>query len=227
MTTSPSDAAAHGKSVFVETQLDVASSSAEPASPLVFVQEPTREPEYYVSYAWGDDTPEGREREAVVERLCTAAEKRGIRVLRDKRALGLGDRISKFMKLLGRGKRVFVVISDKYLKSPYCMNELFELWNHIRVYTLACAKIWTALDRTKYAVHWKEECGRLEALVKEHGDEILGEKDARQYRLMKRFSRQIGDVLATVTDILQPCNFEDLERYGFLEGPGHGSNVEP
>jgi internalin A len=71
------------------------------------------------------------------------------------------------------------------------------------------------------------EYGKLAALVKEHGDDILGEKDTHQYQLMKRFSRQIGDVLATVTDILQPRNFEDLESYGFLEGPGHGSNVEP
>jgi internalin A len=118
--------------VFIGIEGDVSQNASSATEPLVFAQEPTGHTEYYVSYAWGDDTPEGREREAVVERLCTAAEERGIRVLCDKKALGLGDRISKFMKLLGRGKRVFVVISDKYLKSPYCMNELFELWRNCR-----------------------------------------------------------------------------------------------
>jgi hypothetical protein len=32
---------------------------------------------------------------------------------------------------------------------------------------------------------------------------------------MKKFARQIGDILSTVADSLQPRNFEQLERYGF------------
>jgi hypothetical protein len=57
--------------------------------------------------------PEGRAREHIVDRLCTAAEQRGITVLRDKKVIGLGDRISKYMQRLGRGDRIFVVLSDK------------------------------------------------------------------------------------------------------------------
>jgi hypothetical protein len=30
---------------------------------------------------------------------------------------------------------------------------------------------------------------------------------------------QIGDILATVTDILQPRSFEEPERYGFADPP--------
>jgi internalin A len=65
------------------------------------------------------------------------------------------------------------------------------------------------------AVYWKHEYQRLADLVALHGDEILGEKDAHQYRLMKKFARQIGDILSTVADIVQPRDFEQLERYGF------------
>ena len=38
--------------------------------------EPSGKRECYVSYAWGDATREGREREAVVDRFCAEAEKK-------------------------------------------------------------------------------------------------------------------------------------------------------
>jgi internalin A len=134
-----------------------------------FVQEPVTKPEYFVSYAWGDTTPEERTREAVVDHICGAAEQRGITILRDKKVIGLGERVSKFMQRLGRGDRVFVILSDKYLKSPYCMNELFEFWRnrrqdddeflgHIRVY---------ALPTRRYGAPWSgpnmRSIGRVKA----------------------------------------------------------------
>jgi internalin A len=158
------------------------------APPLRFVQERSAQPEYFVSYAWGDNTAEGVARERIVDQMCAAAGRRGITILRDKKVLGLGDRISKFMQRIGRGDRIFVVLSDKYLKSPFCMFELSEVWRRcaeedeaflkrIRVYTLPDAKIWTPLDRARCAAHWKKESAELEAFLKEEGIEILGEKD--------------------------------------------------
>ena len=80
---------------------------------LEFTQEPALQPEYCVSYAWGDSTEEGKKREVIVDRLCDEAELRHIRVLRDKHVLGLGERISKFMRRIGLADRVFVVLSKK------------------------------------------------------------------------------------------------------------------
>jgi hypothetical protein len=40
--------------------------------------EPSTKMEYFVSYAWGDDSEDGREREAVVNRFCDAAAAKGI-----------------------------------------------------------------------------------------------------------------------------------------------------
>ena len=201
---------------------------AAQASSLFFGQEPSPQPEYCVSYAWGDDTPQGRDREMVVDRLCTAAKVRGIRIVRDKTDLGLGEQISKFMQRIGRADRVFVVLSDKYLKSSFCMFELWEVWrtsrledeqfrHRIRVWTLPCARIWAALDRAEYAIHWKKRHDELAALVKEHGYDIIGEKDSLQLRRMRDFSRNVGDILATVADTLQPRDFAELEQYGFGE----------
>jgi TIR domain len=189
----------------------------------------SEKPEYFVSYAWGDSTPEGLAYEAIVDKLCASAEQRGISILRDRKSLGLGQRISSFMLRLGEADRVFVVLSDKYLKSPYCMYELSEVWRNcrqddkeflsrVRVYTLPTAKIWTPLERAECAVYWKQESAKLESIVKEHGYDILGDNDYRRYKMMKEFSYNIGNILEAVTDILQPRNFEEFEKYGFDVG---------
>jgi internalin A len=100
-----------------------------------------------------------------------------------------------------------------------CRSEDEEFLRHIHVFTLPSAKIWTPLDRTLYAVHWRQEFGKLDALVKKHGYDILGEKDAHQHRLMRKFANEIGDILATVADILQPRDFEEFVKYGFSDRP--------
>src|SRR5262245_65782048 len=69
----------------------------------------------FVSYAWGDDSPEGRQREQVVERLCERLRDWGYDVVRDRDQMRRGDLISEFMRRIGRGDRVVVVLSEKYL----------------------------------------------------------------------------------------------------------------
>ena len=198
------------------------------AKPLLkFTQEPAPRPEYFVSYAWGDDTPEGRKREGIVNRLCDVAEKRGIAILRDKKTLGLGDRISKFMNRIGSGGRVFVVLSEKYLKSPYCMYELTEVWRNcmqdenrfldrIRIITLPDANIFKPRDRGSWGEYWKQESEGLRAVV-----DGLGKKDLQQYGLMKDFSHVVGDILYAIADVVQPSSNDDFEevaaRYFFDE----------
>jgi hypothetical protein len=39
-----------------------------------------------------------------------------------------GDLISGFMKRIGLADHVIVVLSDKYLRSPYCMTELHTIY---------------------------------------------------------------------------------------------------
>ena len=39
-----------------------------------------------------------------------------------------GERISGFIRRLTRADLVVAVISDKYLRSPYCMYEIYRLW---------------------------------------------------------------------------------------------------
>jgi hypothetical protein len=53
----------------------------------------------------------------------------------------------------------------------------------------------------------------LAASVKQHGPEILGEEDLRQFKLMQEFSGRVSDILALVSDRLQPHGFDQLEKH--------------
>jgi hypothetical protein len=107
--------------------------------------------------------------------LCSEAEARGKRIIRD-------YRISTFMDRIGKGfvnGRVCIVLSDKYLKSSYCMHELFDVWRNCledpdtlidrtRVLVLPSAKISTAVERAQSVIHWQSAFKALDALVREH-----------------------------------------------------------
>jgi len=67
------------------------------------------------------------ESDAVVERLTQACEARGIALIVDKRALRYKDSIGDFMREIGAGGCVIVVLGDSYLTSGYCMFELLEI----------------------------------------------------------------------------------------------------
>ena len=85
-------------------------------------------PLLYVSYAWGDATPEGSQHELVVDELCTALEEQEqIIVGRDKKLLKTGDSIEDFAAEIARGGLVLAVISRKSLRSHWCMvDELLQ-----------------------------------------------------------------------------------------------------
>jgi TIR domain len=200
-------------------------SEGRPAA-IKSAHEPATKMEYFVSYAWGDDSENGREREAVVNRFCDAAAAKGVTVIRDKTAMQPGDRISKFMERIGRGDRVLIVLSDKYIKSTYCMTELFEVWRNCReedsafiartrVYVTPCAKIGTLTERTKYVLHWREKFAEMDAQVKEHGLGVLAAADLTDYRRMETFVGKTSDMLRLVKDVLRPGQFEEFLEYGF------------
>jgi internalin A len=215
----------------VEANVDARKGSDAKADelPVRPAHEPSKVIEYYVSYAWGDDSTEGKEREGMVDRLCSVAEAGGKCVIRDKTAMKIGDRISTFMDRIGKGAvngRVCIVLSDKYLRSAYCMHELFDVWRNCRedggtfidrarVFVLPSAKIATAVERAQYVIHWQKTFKALDALVKEHGQFVLSDTDNAEFRLMSRFTSETANVLQLVQDILRPRSFDDYVNHVF------------
>jgi internalin A len=129
-------------------------------------------PQVFVSYAWGDTSSnaseEDRQRQEVVERLCQTLEKENWKVVYDKNELRPGHLISRFMKTLGHADLVIVVLSAKYLGSPYCMTELHALYQNAkqekreflnRIIPLVL-KIGTWRGRAEHAEHWRKALRR-------------------------------------------------------------------
>jgi internalin A len=125
------------------------------------------------------------------------------------------------MDRIGKGVvngRVCIILSDKYLKSPYCMHEPFDVWRNCRedrdtfvsrtrVLVQPCAKISTEVERAQYVVHWQNEFKALHALVRKHGPLALSDKGTAEFRLMGRFVNETANVLQLVQDTLQPQSF--------------------
>jgi Leucine-rich repeat (LRR) protein len=78
-------------------------------------------PEVFVSYAWNNESC------AIVDNLQQALEGQEIHLLRDREEVRYKDSIRDFMRRIGKGKCVVVVISEKYLKSENCMFEMVEI----------------------------------------------------------------------------------------------------
>lgn len=196
---------------------------------------PDAKPKWYVSYAWKDDkTVEGTKREEMVDRACEAAKARGIDLRRDKDkdVLKIGDSISAFMRQIAAGDRVFIFLSDKYLKSANCMHELLGLWldarhdpdtfqARTRVFVLDDAAIWSLVGRMRYAAHWKAQLAEVEALIRNAGNDIgmLGERGMADFRRMREFAQHVGDILALFADHIQPRTFAEFEAHGFDDPP--------
>ena len=203
--------------------------------------------EWFVSYAWGEDTEAGRALDKVVNDICAAAEQRGLRIRRDRNEMAPGDSIAAFMRKIGEGDRVFVVLSVKYLRSPWCMFELFEVWQNcrgrerefldrIRVFVLPDAKISNALDRSDHAIFWQDEHDRLEARIKERPASV-GRRGYETYHQMGRFYHEVADILASIADMVRPRTLEEFVEYGFDDagtnpgvrrpGPGRSAPAAP
>ncbi len=120
----------------------------------------------FFSYAWGGES------ERIVNELDADLQAKGILVVRDKRDLGFKGMIRDFMRQLGHGHAVIVVISDKYLKSRNCMFELVEiarnkdLYDRVFPIVLGDADIYDPVKRIQYIKHWEDKIKELDAAMK-------------------------------------------------------------
>jgi hypothetical protein len=166
----------------------------------------------FISYAWGE---EAHEREAIVNQLDQSLQKRGIKIVRDKRDLGYKGSIGKFMERIGEGDCVIVVISDKYLRSKNCMFELVEIADHkqfaerIFPIVLSDAKIYDPVDRIDYAQHWEKEKARLNEKLRTLSDFSNLHGIQEELNNYDRFRREIDEL----TFVLKDMNTLSLEMH--------------
>ncbi|MGA8583173.1 MAG: toll/interleukin-1 receptor domain-containing protein [Roseiarcus sp.] len=184
---------------------------------------------YYVSYARADASDPNREKD--VDALCTEAERRGVKVFRDKVDLQPGEQISTFMRELGEADRVFIFLSNKYLTSLYCMNELFEMWRnsreneadflrHVRVFTLDGTHIEQAGDQLKYVEYWTEQRDNLAQQINKVGWMKAGDPIRNKAILMDKIANEVSGLIGLIADTVQARTFDEFLKIGLADGPG-------
>jgi internalin A len=174
--------------------------------------------EVFISYAWGDETPEGKIRTKAVEGLYSALEKDDFLPVRDRDQIQSGERISAFIRRLTRADLVVAVISDKYLRSPYCMYEIYKLWQksqgdaadllqHLVPIVLPEVKIGSFVERAPYLRYWAGQAKSLKALIRKEDLEPSRES-WEEVRLVQEFAHHVDDILVFLQDVLIPRKLE-------------------
>jgi hypothetical protein len=173
--------------------------------------------ELYVSYAWGGASEE------MVEKLESTLQTNRIHLIRDKRDLSYKELISKFMDRIGEAKGIVVVISDKYLKSAYCMYELTEIYSHSdfvgRIFPIVMedAKIQgTSKELLDYKQYWKNKMEEINTEIKNTGAEAMITM-GDEYNVCKRIyddfdkmSKILKDMNSLTPEIHLTTNFKAL-----------------
>jgi internalin A len=186
--------------------------------------------EVFISYAWGDDSPEGKERQRIVDRLVEALRKNPepIEVRIDREVMRPGELISAFMDRLAAADRVIVVISAKYLRSEYCMHELFMIYQNCRkkagdfhrriipVILPDAGLSGSTATRFKPVLYWKKEAKELQAIVAANPLEV-GTSMHKKCRLISDLALNTSDMIEYLYDQLQPRDYDRQMEESFPE----------
>ncbi|GFZ91193.1 hypothetical protein GCM10011497_21360 [Elstera cyanobacteriorum] len=189
-----------------------------------FTEEPMSDYKLYVSYCWKDLQAVPKDEKAAVETFMETARGKNIPVLRDKDAIKFGEKLKNYMKSLSQGQRIFIFMSDSYLRSPYCMYELYHIWKfseqckidfieRVRIYLLGGLKITKPQDIAPYAEYWESE----HAEQKQAFDRISAADPAPELRenfgLITQFYQSIATILSTINSHLRPVEWDEFIQY--------------
>ncbi|HEX5113550.1 MAG TPA: toll/interleukin-1 receptor domain-containing protein [Saprospiraceae bacterium] len=121
----------------------------------------------YISHAWGGTSDE------ILSQLVPRLEAENIAFILDKRDLGYRQSIRDFMVRLGKADMVIIILSNKYLKSEYCMFELIQIYHNQnlveRIFPIVLdeVKISSSSDRLDFVKYWEGQLMDLQNKVKE------------------------------------------------------------
>jgi hypothetical protein len=174
--------------------------------------------EVFVSYAWTTESC------TLVDRLQLVLKEHGIPLLRDREEVRYKDSIRAFMRRLGTGKAVVLVISADYLKSENCMFELIEvaksegLRERIFPILLSDANLFKATGRLGYIQHWEQQIQALDESLKTVRADNLSSlhDDLNIYCEIRHMFDRIADILRDMnvltSDQHEDTDFEELIR---------------
>ena len=174
----------------------------------------------YISYAWDDQGDTRSSREEIVNRIERCLKDNGYDVRREKTNHRYTGLISAFMKEIGRGGCVVAVLSDKYLRSPFCMYELLEVYRnqefHKRVcpVVLADAHVKEFKHRISYCEYWVSEFKLYNEQIRRIDPVFLAQQDLEEIHRYRDISQEVGKLLSFIAN-MNPLTPKMLEENDF------------
>jgi len=197
----------------------------------------------YISYAWDDVGDTRPSREEIVNRMERSLLKNGYDVRREKTKLGYTGLISAYMAEVGRGGCVIAVLSDKYLRSLFCMYELLEVYRNQDFHKRVCPVVLPDADVEElahrisyYSEYWMSEFQQYQEQIKQYQEQIkspepaiLSRQDLERIDRYRDISQEVGKVLSFIAnmnhltltpEMLEENDFAILRRHidACLEG---------
>lgn len=165
----------------------------------------------FFSYAWEDEKEIGKNREEIINSLYNTLERKKYTLRRDKMDLSYRGLISDFMQEIGKGNLIVVALSEKYLKSPYCMFELYEIYRNSRLdknefsdkifpIHLETINLNDPLVLDEYYTHWEEKEEEWSKLIQKRMDRI-GKEQFAEFDKVKQISSKFGDLASFIMDM--------------------------
>lgn len=171
--------------------------------------------EVFVSYKWGGDADE------LVDEMQGKLAARGLVVTRDRNEMRYRDPIQQFMRRLGAGQAVVVVLDDAYLRSKNCMFELTEVADRenfvqsVFPILMPDANIFDPMGRLEYVRYWEEKRAGLDEAMR-----LVGQENLQGIREELDLYETIRNAIARITDVLADMNVFTAARHagsGFAE----------
>lgn len=161
----------------------------------------------YFSYAWADY--ENSENENLVDILYKSLIEDGFSVIRDEIVIKQNGLISSFIDRVASGQNIIIFLSERYIRSSYCMYELYQIFLHCefkvdklmnRIYPIWLEKV-GYMNNYEFIRYWQEK--------KDAWHELISKKSGRITAGMKRefdITHIILDNVATLLSILANIN---------------------
>lgn len=167
----------------------------------------------FISYCWKNKD--------VADKINEDFQKVGITTVKDSHQLKYQDSISDFMKRIRETDYALILISDEYLKSKNCMNEISlllkekDVWNKFLPIIISGTTIYTADDRMKYIKHWYNQKEKLKKTLEsvEITHALGSYQELKFYDSILNF---MDDFLLKIADGLN-IPFDDLQKSGYKE----------
>lgn len=200
-----------GEIAELRQQLPAGSSSSGPSTSSGDSTSTPNQPAIYFSYAWGDSDEAAESREAIVDQLYGSLLNDGFALKRDKMDLDYKGFISEFMQEIGRSGLVVVAISDKYLRSPYCMHELHEIYRNSRqekeefskrVFPIRVESIKMSdpFVIEEYLAYWEEQETKWKNLVQKRASQ-LSPAHFNEFDKVREINSKFSELLAFLQDM--------------------------